>query len=266
MMTLLFSLFLAHAFAVTDERPPANDRDRTLTVFAAASLSGPLEEIARTFEASTGGLPVVINFGGSQQLVQQISHGAAADLLVLASLPQMQRAAGEGLIDTTTLIAVASNSLAIAVSRHTKNPPPALAALADPGVTIILADSSVPAGYYARQMLRQCDRVYGDGFSGRVLSRVVSFEENVRAVLGKVSLGECDAGIVYISDLVNAGDRCITVRIPDSLNVAAAYPAAMTSACRERAAGAAFLTLLQSKEAQEILRRYGFAPPQTTGR
>ena len=100
---------------------------------------------------------------------------------------------------------------------------------------------------------------YGSGLRGAVAANVVSEEEDVRDVLAKVALGEADAGIVYVSDAVAAGDQVHVVDIPDEVNVIATYPVAVLAGGDE-ALGSAFVAYLLSEEGQAMLERYGFQP------
>jgi molybdate transport system substrate-binding protein len=100
---------------------------------------------------------------------------------------------------------------------------------------------------------------YGSDFVQRVAANVVSEEEDVRDVLAKVSLGEADAGVVYVSDAVAAGDQVLVVDIPDEVDVMATYPVALLAGGDE-ALGSAFVSYLLSEEGQTLLERYGFQP------
>jgi molybdate transport system substrate-binding protein len=130
-------------------------------------------------------------------------------------------------------------------------------------VKIVLADSSVPAGQYAAQILDRCSAMkeFGASFSKNVLKNVVSYEENVRAVLSKVKLDECDAGIVYTSDI--SGDSThdiMRVYIPDDLNIIAEYPIAVVKESKEKSLAASFMNYVLSDEGARTLTKFGFIP------
>jgi molybdate transport system substrate-binding protein len=126
----------------------------------------------------------------------------------------------------------------------------------------VLAQPEVPAGRYARESICRMaadTTTNGVGFVERVAANVVSEEEDVRDVLAKVALGEADAGIVYVSDAVAAGDQVHVVDIPDEVNVIATYPVAILAGGDE-ALGTAFVSYLLSDEGQALLERFGFQP------
>ena len=234
----------------------------TVTVFAAASLTEAFKALGTAFESSHPGTHVAFNFAGSQQLVQQLAQGAKADLFASADRKQMSIAIASHLVETASVGIFARNRLVVIVPGNNPGTIRTWADLEKAGLKIILADSAVPAGRYALQFL---DRVSGtEGrahFRASVLGSVVSWEENVRAVLAKVELGECDAGIVYTSDAARdtSGDL-FRVGIPDSLNVIAEYPIAALNGAS--APAREFAAYLLSREGGAVLERFGFIPPR----
>ncbi len=237
--------------------------DATLTIFAAASLTEAFTELGQQFEATTPGVTVSFNFAGSQQLAQQLTQGAPADLFASANAMQMNAAIDAGRVISNTPQIFARNRL---VGIYPKDNPATinhLFDLASPGVRIILAAGEVPVGRYSLEFLDKAaqDPIFGADFKNHLLANVVSYEQNVRAVLTKIALGEGDAGIVYASDLVGSGvDRVGRIEIPDDLNRLAAYPIAVTADTAYPTQARAFVDFLLSAAGQEILARYGFTP------
>jgi molybdate transport system substrate-binding protein len=140
--------------------------------------------------------------------------------------------------------------------------------LARPGLKLDLAAKEVPVGQYALDVFDKAskDAAYGAEFKAAVLGNVVSYEENVKAVLSKVALGEADAGIVYTSDLTgDAAAKVGRLEIPDALNTIAAYPIAPIKDARNADLAAKFVSYVLSPEGQEILGRYGFMPASGSG-
>ncbi len=221
-----------------------------LTVFAAASLSAAFTELGEDFTAANGGAKVTFNFAGSQALATQIGQGAAADVFASADLANMDKV--KGLVGTPQ--SFASNRLQIVVEKGNPKGIRTLHDLASSDVKVVLAAAEVPAGRYARQVL--------DRAGVRVTP--VSEEDNVKAVVTKVSLGEADAGIVYVTDVTAGGDRIQGLDIPRDQNVTATYPIATVKASRAQGKAQAFLDLVLSDHGQQVLRRYGFLPPPTT--
>jgi molybdate transport system substrate-binding protein len=232
-----------------------------LTVFAAASLTDAFEAIEGDLESANPDLSITYNFGGSQALVTQLKEGAEADVFASANVAQMDAATAAGLIagDTTTFV---RNRLAIVTPASNPAAIESAADLGKEGILLVLAQPEVPAGRYAREsvcLMATDSASYGAGFVERVAANVVSEEEDVRDVLAKVALGEADAGIVYVSDAVAAGDQIHVVDIPDDVNVIATYPVAILAGGDE-VLGSAFVAYLLSDEGQALLERYGFQP------
>lgn len=239
--------------------PPAAQ----ITVFAAASLTDAFTALGQAFQAQHPGTEVILNFGGSQQLAQQLVQGAPADLFASAALSQMDLVAASGRIAPDTPRIFAQNRLTLVMPQDNPGAIHTLADLARPGLRLVLADESVPVGAYSRAFLAQAD-ASGDlppNFGAQVMANIVSFEINVRAVLSKVRLGEADAGIVYTSDVTGAAPMDVAVLpIPDHLNVIARYPIAPLTDPVHPAQGEAFMAFVLSPPGQAILAEHGLQP------
>ena len=240
---------------------PATVEPVTLNVFAAASLTEAFGEIGAQFEAQHPGVTVVFNFAGSNQLAQQINQGAPADVFASANRAQMDAAIAGGRIVSGTQQTFVRNRLVVI---YPKDNPAGLAQLSDlakPGVRVVFAAKEVPVGQYSLDFLDKAaaDATLGDEFQAAVLANVVSYEENVRAVLSKVVLGEADAGIVYTSDITGSNAEQVgRIDIPDSLNTIATYPIATLVDSAHPDLAAAFVELVLSAAGQDVLARYGF--------
>ena len=232
-----------------------------LTVFAAASLTDAFAAIEQELEAANPNLSITYNFGGSQALMTQLEEGAQADVFASANVAQMDAAIAAGLVAGAPL-PFTHNRLAVVTPADNPADIQSAADLGKDGVLLVLAQPEVPAGRYAREsvcLMATDTATYGAGFIERVAANVVSEEEDVRDVLAKVALGEADAGIVYVSDAVAAGDQVHVVDIPDEVNVIATYPVAILAGGDE-ALGPAFVSYLLGDEGQATLERYGFQP------
>ena len=232
-----------------------------LTVFAAASLSDAFEAIEQELEAAIPNLSITYNFGGSQALVTQLQEGAQADVFASANMTQMETAIEADLVVDAPAPFV-HNRLAIVTPADNPADIGVPADLGKEGILLVLAQAEVPAGRYAREsvcLMASDTTTYGSDFVERVAANVVSEEEDVRDVLAKVALGEADAGIVYVSDAVAAGDQVQVFDIPDEVNVIATYPVAVL-AQGDQALGSAFIAYLLSDEGQALLERFGFQP------
>jgi molybdate transport system substrate-binding protein len=220
-----------------------------IKVFAAASLTAAFNELGPRFTAANG-TKVTFNYAGSQALANQIRQAAPADVFASADVPNMEKV--EDLVGSPQVFA--SNLLQIVVEKGNPRGVKGLDALAGGDLKVVLAAEEVPAGKYAKQIL---DRA-GVGV------QPVSLEDNVKAVVTKVSLGEADAGIVYVTDVSAGGDRIEGVDIPEEQNVVATYPIATVKASGNQQQAQAFVDLVLSDQGQQVLERYGFLPPPTS--
>jgi molybdate transport system substrate-binding protein len=221
-----------------------------IKVFAAASLTAAFNELGPQFTAANGGTKVTFNFAGSQALATQLQQGAPADVFASADIPNMDKV--KDLVGTPQNFA--SNQLQIVVEKGNPKGVRGLDDLASPDLKVVLAAGEVPAGKYAQQAFEQA----------AVTVKPVSQEDNVKAVVNKVALGEADAGIVYVTDVTAGGDKVEGVDIPDDLNVLATYPIATVKASKAQDKAQAFLDLVLSDQGQQVLKKYGFLPPPTT--
>ena len=221
-----------------------------LKVFAAASLTAAFGKLGEQFTAANGGTKVTFNFAGSQALATQIQQGAPADVFASADTTNMDKV--EDLVGAPQVFA--GNLLQIVVEKGNPKGVKGLDDLASSDLKVVLAAEEVPAGRYAKQILDQA------GASVQPVSQ----EDNVKAVVTKVSLGEADAGIVYATDVTAGGDKVEGVDIPKEQNVVAAYPIATVKASRSRDQAQAFVDLVRSAEGQGVLQSFGFLPPPTS--
>jgi len=241
-------------------------QNRTLTVLAAASLTESFTEIGAIFQERNPGVSISFNFAGSQQLAQQLAQGAQADLFASASPKYMDAAVQSGRVAADAARIFVNNRLVVIYPTGNPAQIESLQDLARPGLKLDLADPTVPVGAYSVEFLEKAsgDPAFGSDYQERVLANVVSYEENVKAVVTKVSLGEVDAGIVYVSDAaVELGKTVETIEIPDELNSIARYPIATIADSKQAELGAAFLELILSPEGAAILEEHGFLPVET---
>ncbi|KAB8145723.1 molybdate ABC transporter substrate-binding protein [Chloroflexia bacterium SDU3-3] len=255
---------LPTAEAATAEAAASAPGDHvTLNVFAAASLTESFGDIGKKFEQAHPGVTVVFNFAGSQQLAQQIAQGAPVDVFASANTAQMKNVITAGQVISGTQQTFVRNRLVLITPKESSAGVAALADLARPGLKLILADRSVPVGQYALDVFAKASKLpeYTEAFSPTVLANVVSYEENVRAVLSKIALGEGDAGIVYTTDIVgDAADKVARIEIPDDLNTIATYPIATVKDAANADLAQQFVAYVLSQEGQGILAGYGFIP------
>jgi molybdate transport system substrate-binding protein len=247
---LLAVAALALAGCGGDDPGGSSGSSTELKVFAAASLTGAFTDLGKRFSSANGGTRVTFNFAGSQALATQIQQSAPADVFASADLANMDKVGD--LVGTAHNFA--SNLLAIVVENGNPKGIGTLADLAGKDVKVVLAAEEVPAGRYAKQVLDKAG----------VDVPPVSQEDNVKAVVTKVALGEADAGIVYVTDVTAGGDKVEGVDIPEDQNVLATYPIATVKAAKAPDKAQAFIDLVLSDQGQQVLRQYGFRPPPTT--
>jgi molybdate transport system substrate-binding protein len=242
-----------------------------LTVFAAASLSDAFKEAGAAFQGGQPGTSITFNFAGSQQLRTQLEQGARADLFASADQRQVDAVVAAGLAQGKP-VTFATNRLVVIAPVSENKPGSAVTALKDlaqPGVRLVLALPSVPAGNYTRTALEKMrdSSSFGPGYYQGVMANVVSEETNVRGVAQKVALGEADAGIVYQTDAAapSIRERVRTVPIPDAFNVRASYPVVALKGASQPQLAQEFIQFILSTEGQGILERHGFGPGSASG-
>jgi molybdate transport system substrate-binding protein len=215
--------------------PACGNDSAVVTVAGAASLTEALEAL--------GG--ATFSFAGSQQLVAQVEAGAPVDVVATADSDAMDRLVRGGLVDPPATFA--RNRLTIAVAAGNPAGIAGLPDLARAGLKVVLADPTVPAGRYARLALDRAG----------VVVRPVSLELDVKGVARKVTAGEADAGIVYVTDVPVSA----RVDIPDASNVVAGYPVAVVRATGKRAGAQAFVDRLLGPAGRSALAAHGFELP-----
>jgi molybdate transport system substrate-binding protein len=223
-----------------------------ITVFAAASLSDALREIAGTYKKTTGDI-VRLNLGASSVLARQIKEGAPADLFFSADEAKMNDLAKAGLIDPATRRNLLSNSLVIVVAADSDLKLAAAQDLANAAVRrLALAEpETVPAGIYAREYLQK------QGLWEAVAGKTVP-TENVRAVLAAVESGNVDAGIVYKTDGLSSKKIRITYEVPRDEGPRISYPLAVIKGGGNPRGASRLLAWLTSPAGKSVFAKYGF--------
>ncbi|GHD17345.1 molybdate ABC transporter substrate-binding protein [Nocardiopsis kunsanensis] len=231
-----------------------------LNVFAAASLTDVFEDLAEEFETRHPGVDVVLNFAGSSELAVQINSGAPADVFAAADTVTMERVVDDlgldpdpaaGHPEDGTLFA--TNTLQIAVPPENPAGVQNLGDLSGDGVDTAFCAREVPCGAAATAALEE---------SGTDITPV-TYEEDVRAVLTKVELGEVDAGLVYTTDVVAAQDRVEGIGFPEAGTEEAVneYPIGVLSGAQEPGAARAWVELVLSGTGAAALEEAGFGTP-----
>lgn len=222
--------------------------DATLNVYAAASLQAPFEEIAGEFGAVHPGVSVQLNFAGSSDLATQIIAGAPAEVFASANAATMEQVAAEGLL-VSGAHTFATNVLTIAVAAGNPLGIDSLESLAERDISTVLCAPQVPCGAAAEKVQE----------ASGVSIEPVSEEGSVTDVLGKVSTGQADAGLVYVTDVDAAEGAVDSVPFDAAGQAVNAYPIAVTGNGGDLAA--AFVDLVTGPFGQDVLSSHGFGGP-----
>lgn len=249
-LTLLLAAACGGVASQTSTGPSADQVTGNLTVLAAASLTDAFNRIGEQFRAKHSGADVKFSYAGSPTLVTQIQQGAPADVFASADQPNMQKIVDGGLNSGGSKV-FARNKLQIVVQTGNPKQIQTVADLARPGIKFDACAPGVPCGAYATAVFNKTN--------AKVTP--VSQEDNVKAVVTKVSLGEADAGIVYATDVKAGGYKVQGVTIPDEQNVTATYPIAQLKAAPNQKAAQAFIGFVTGPEGQKTLASFGFLSP-----
>ena len=253
---LVLAVVAACTGPVADRSPFAAPAD--LVVFAAASLTVPLEGVKMTYESGHASQRLTFAFDSSAALRTQIEQGAPADLFLSADLANPQR-----LVDarwaTGPVTPFAGNRLAIVIPGANPGSIERPEDLGRPGMRIVAAGESVPVTVYATDLVTRLGALpgYPAGWAAAYEANIVSREDNVRAIVTKLELGEGDAGVVYATDAL-ASDGLRVIEIPPEAVVTATYGAVVLAASPNVDAAAAFLGWLSGPDGQAALARFGF--------
>ncbi len=229
----------------------ADSEQRTLTIFAASSLTDVYAELAVAFEDAHPDVQVLVSTAGSQTLRLQLERGAPADIFASANGAHVEALRNDSRIAQVAMFA--SNELVIVVPDDNPAGIEALEQLPH-ARRIVLGASDVPIGTYTNRLLDSL----GSRFRGRVEARVVSRERNVRLVLAKIELGEADAAVVYRTDVRNS---VRAIAIPDEHTVRAEYYAGILAGA-DRELAEEWMALLDSDRGLSIVVAHGFAAPR----
>jgi len=231
---------------------PAEELEGTLTVLAATSLKGAFEDIEAAFEDEHPGVDVQVTTDGSANLATAIIEGGVpADVFASADEANLQKVIAEDLAAEGDAEVFVTNLLQIAVEEGNPLGIETLEDLSGPDVSLALCKEEVPCGSYAKKAFE----------AAGLPVPPAGVEDNVGGVVTKVSLGEADAGLVYVTDVMAADDDIDGVDLADDQQVVAAYPASVLTEAPNPEAAAAFVAFLTSRVAQEILGGYGFGSP-----
>ncbi len=245
MLAIVFAMTVGGCGSDQASSPPDK-----IVVFAAASLKKSFTEIGERFKTDNPGAAVEFSFAGSSDLVTQLTQGAAADVFASADTNNLKKAADSGLL-AGDAVNFASNTLTIAVAPGNPKNITMFQDLAKPGLNVVVCAPQVPCGS-ATQKVEQ---------NTGVQLTPVSEESSVTDVLNKVEAGQADAGLVYITDTLAAGDKVTSVPFPESVAAINTYPIAVLKQSKNPELARKFVDLVTGEAGQKILSAAGFAKP-----
>lgn len=219
-------------------------------MFAAASLTEAFTELGKVYEEQNDGSTARFSFGASSDLAGQINAGAPADVFASADEPNMAKVVDAG-SNAGEPVSFAANVLVIAVPKGNPGQVESLEDLADKRLKVAVCAAEVPCGNAARRLFD----IVG------VKASIDTEEPDVKAVLTKVELGEVDAGLVYHSDALAAGDRIEAIEIRQADRALNTYPIVTVKDGPDPRAGQGFIDLVQSDQGQKTLEKWGFRSP-----
>ncbi|MBW0117993.1 molybdate ABC transporter substrate-binding protein [Pseudonocardia abyssalis] len=243
-------LALAGCGGATDSAAPAESaapEARTLTVFAAASLTDVFTELETQFERDNPGVDVVLNYGASSDLAQQLVNGGPADVFASASAATMTTVTDAGLIEGDPEV-FAQNKLQIVTAPGNPENITGFADLARPDLQVVVCAPQVPCGAAAEKV---------EMATGITLTPV-SEEPDVRSTLGRVTTGNADAGLVYVTDVASAGDTVEGIAFPEADSAVTDYPIGVLTSAPQPELAQAWTDLVTGADGQAVLTGAGF--------
>jgi molybdate transport system substrate-binding protein len=230
-------------------KPPAAAPGK-IAVFAAASLKPAFTQIGQRFKAENPGAGIDFEFAGSSELATQLTQGASADVFASADTAQMDIVAKAGLL-TGSPVNFASNTLVIVTAPGNPKHIGSFADLARPGLSVVICQKPVPCGSATQRV--------EDGTGVRLSP--VSEELSVTDVLNKVTTGQADAGLVYVTDAHSAGDKVATVNFPEAAGAVNVYPIAVLKKAPQPGLAQKFVAMVAGDTGRNVLAQAGFGKP-----
>lgn len=234
----------------TPSQSPSATSQQPIIVFAAASLKQAFTTISEQFKTDNPGATVDFSFAGSSELATQLTEGANADVFASADTAQMDNVNKAGLLAGNP-VNFASNTLVIVTAPGNPKQVQSFADLNKPGLSVVVCQQPVPCGA-ATQRIENNTGVH---------LNPVSEEPNVTDVLNKVTTGQADAGLVYVTDAINAGNKVATVKFPETAGAKNVYPIAALKKAAQPPLAQKFVAAVTGENGQKVLDQAGFAKP-----
>jgi molybdate transport system substrate-binding protein len=221
----------------------------TITVFAAASLTGTFTQLGKQFETAHPGDTVKFSFGPSSGLATEITSGAPADVFASAATANMEQVVSAG--DASSPQNFAKNIMEVAVPPNNPAKVKSVNDLAKKSVKVAMCQPQVPCGVVAAEVFKNVG----------ITVKPVTLQPDVKSVLSQVELGNVDAGMVYVTDVMAAGTKVKGVTIPANDNASTLYPIDTINSSTHKSEAEAFVAYVLSPAGQQVLTAAGFEKP-----
>jgi len=257
LMGVILSLFLLIGGVAAD-----TPGGKEVLTFAAASLTGASGDLGTEFQATYPAYSVTWNLAGTQEIKTQVENGATPDLFLSASAKYTKEMKNQGWFVNDTVKNLTSNWITVIIPSGNPGKITSLKDLSKPGVKIAMGTKDVPVGINTIAVLDKManSSEYGTEYRDAVINNTVTYEVSEPGVVGKVELGEVDAGFVYLSSSIASKDKVKVIEIPKEINAIQYYSVAVMTEANDPEGAGAFEEFLLSDAGQDILGEYGFTP------
>ncbi|MGO4886589.1 molybdate ABC transporter substrate-binding protein [Anaerobacillus sp. MEB173] len=256
MRIILFCLFSILMISSLGCSNSSQAKEPELTIFAAAQLQDAFTELKDNFEEKMG-VKVIISFAGAQVVRAQIEQGAPADVFASSDISHMNALQEQQLVGEA--LSFSNNTLTIMLPISNPSNIVSIEDLATKEYRLVIGVEDVPIGMFTRQFLERANEKYGSNFKETVLANTASLETNTRQVSGKITMGEGDIGITYVTDVIpSIKDKVMTIDIPDELNIISENTIAITTNAQQPELAQQWIDYVLSEEGQEILAHHQF--------
>jgi molybdate transport system substrate-binding protein len=252
----------------------STEKPTELRVFVAASLNALVTENVEPFQTDNN-VKLLFNAGGSDALYAQIFAGSPADVYMAADFKWLNQLKANKLLYGGKYWNFTTNHLVVMLPSDNPKNIVSLQDLVKPGVRIVIAGWTVPAGKYTNTTLNKIDSTWGnpaspkykgpewENYKARFVQNIISYESTVEQVVGKVVLGNCDAGVAYISDAATGGSKLKQIQIPAEVNTIGTYGMGLVNGSSHPELAIRYVNFWLSNEGQALLAKYGFGQPLT---
>lgn len=268
--------YAGYSYFVGPESQTISQAPVELRVFVASSLTTVVKENQQTFEKENDA-KIIFNAAGSDSLYQQIISGSPADVSMAADFKWLAQLKSKGLLYDDKYWNFTTNFLVVMLPADNPKNIASLLDLVKPGVRIVIAGWTVPAGKYTNSTLNKIDNTWGnpvspkykgpewENYRARFIQNIISYETSVEQVVGKVAMGNCDAGLAYVSDArTTGGSKLQLLQIPAEVNTLGVYAIGIVKSSNQHDLATKYVNFWLSSEGQDLLHKFGFGETLST--